>query len=879
MSFNLPNSYLLGILLLVSTHSGPQLVFNYPPDLSAESADKSHTAKLLLDSGDESENENEEDEYLAEDQNDGREERSDESKWNTRNVNYYMGTKKDLLSFLEDQEKHRKPVPTTTSSNVASTTATTTSVPMGHSTITFDDEASASPLEKTFSGRSGRSAKTTGARSVNSATGLGSTSTTNLSGGHSSQQFSSPSTPTTSTHHNGTSSSGNSPPSTIFGIETDYLCETLCPPRQMCNSRFEILIDDLVFLGLPIHCHENGKWRSKTKTTSEAAQPSTNEKDSGTSSSSTHPPMNMFHLVFIMNPPIIETNYRIDEMFHYVISRLTLVLRYEQSKHNYVWEEVKLIHQLREGFRSTGLRRNTSYGTPVQNEPTETPVARSTSGRSISNAHLTNATPDDSTSSHHSDGSSLTYHLITHSSLCKLIAECFSSISHSEIANLSINNKLRSFQIPIKTEFHSLPQTTVPFLPGSHLSSTVSVLGNTGLINVGDTTRYGGENAIAAGITGGLAAASAAAAAAATGSTGYEPFDEDGDSSEESSSIIYFALLLLDHPDNIVRDIRAEPSSTLAKFIHTIKPTESLAKLSQKVKGDSSKNYELTQIKSFAFHLVYWRRARVIPPLNSRSVYIVSPMAPITLNLYYDMQTFQQQFPTLPSLPHFLKSLSSTSQKPKQYATIIPSRDHRDGYLDALAWLIRYGYVTQLHTFIWLKISRKVKMRVEEDIENEGTSKKGSKSKSKSKGSIGSRGSFERTGGVTAVDNSSKTTDAISKSPSKTGASSVTSSMANNSKSTAPGLQAPNITLEEDGDSLILDPDRATTLERRWINKIVTDECKLSLELTTVFYKLLKYMNGKSSLELLLLKEDISRMDLRKLLYAIEDHIVSVRHW
>ena len=80
-------------------------------------------------------------------------------------------------------------------------------------------------------------------------------------------------------------------------------------------------------------------------------------------------------------------------------------------------------------------------------------------------------------------------------------------------------------------------------------------------------------------------------------------------------------------------------------------------------------------------------------------------------------------------------------------------------------------------------------------------------------------------------------------------------------------------------DTIILDPGRATTLERRWINKIIYEECKLSPELTAVFYKLLKYMNGKNSLELLLLKENISRSELRKLLLSIEEHIISVRHW
>ena len=85
--------------------------------------------------------------------------------------------------------------------------------------------------------------------------------------------------------------------------------------------------------------------------------------------------------------------------------------------------------------------------------------------------------------------------------------------------------------------------------------------------------------------------------------------------------------------------------------------------------------------------------------------------------------------------------------------------------------------------------------------------------------------------------------------------------------------------MEDDEDTILVDPGRASSIERRWINRIIHDECHLSSELTSIFFKVLKYMNGRNSLELLLLKENISRTDLRKLLVAIEDHIISVRHW
>ncbi|KAL7666254.1 Nitrogen permease regulator 3 [[Candida] zeylanoides] len=755
MSFNLPNSYLLGILLVVSTHSGPQLVYSYPPVLSHQHADRTHTAKsILTDDSDEYEESGEDDEYIVDSASDseegvaspGQRASDDDSRWNARNLNFYMGTKKDLMSFLDDQERHRQRQLKTE--------------PGAVSPAMLPSRADGSFLEKTVSARSARSERSAGTAP--------SSPVSQQQGASAGSPMSTASTPV----------SGRYP--TIFGLEPDYLCETLCPPREMCNARFELLIDDLVFLGLPVHA-ENGQWRRRRR----GHRSSMGEAEPAGDTAAPASGLNSFHLVFIVNPPIIETNYRIDEMFHYVISRLSLVLRHEQAKHDYVWSQVKLIQRLREEFRAA-----------PRAEP-------------------------------------LTTFLAHRSSLCKMVADCFESISRSEIANLSVNGKLRSFQIPIKTEFLSLPRTTVPYLPGSHLSSSVGVVAKSGLVNVGDTTRY-------------------ATTAADGGGAGRDAADTDTDTDTDldadANDIIYYALLLLDDAATIVADIKAEPHSMLATFIRMIRPTESLARLAQ-VAGSS---LSLSEIKSFAFHLIYWRRARVIPPLSSRSSYIVSPMAPVTLNLYKDIHLFSRHFPSLPSLPHFLKSLSATSRKPKQYANIIPSRDHREVYLEALGWLIRYGYVTQLHTFIWLKISRKIRMRVEEDLENEGIAPTRAAKAGAADASV--------VGASTGADNTSKPPQ--------------------QQPLVAPQSHiAAHIVLEEESDTLILDPERATTLERRWINKIITDECHLSAELTQVFFKLLRYMNGKSSLELLLIKEGVSRSELRKLLFAIEDHIVSVRHW
>lgn len=668
MSLNLPNPSLRGILLVVSGHGGPQLVFSYPKELS-EWKQKSNLSNFndVYDSSYDSTDEGTDDDQL----NDA------EGIWDSKSMNHYLGKRNTGKMTMLENDKDK-----------------------------FQEESlksSDSSTKKKFLDKENTL-------------------------------------------------------KTICGIEQDYLVEMLCPSKLMCNARFDLAIDELIFLGLPIHKYDNGSWRASSK-----------EKDSVEQSS-----LNMFHLVFIMNPPVIECNFRVDEMFHYVISRLSLVLRYEQLKSNFVAREVKSIMNLKEKFKDDNL-----YGNLIQN-----------------------------------------------SSLCKIISDCYNAISESKIANLSIENKLRSFQIPIKTEFHSLPETSVPYIPGSYLSSTVKLLEHSGLINVGSTTRYETGNM-----------------------TNMYQLNELDDSGTAADDLIYFALLLLDDPDSIISDIKTEHDSTLANFIRTIRPTESLLKLSIR-----NSDLNIQQIKSFAFHLIYWRRARVIQPLNTRSVYILSPMAPISVNLHEDILRFKNQFPSLPSLSHFLKLFSSPSKKPKQFASIIPSKDHKDSYINALSWLFRYGYVTQLQTFIWLKIPKKIKIKVEEDLENEAQTKK--RSKSSNKIETGTDNTFKE-------DKDHKT---------------IEQDIEIMEKSLRTKLNGPNISLDDEDDTIIIDPGRASTLERKWISKII-DERKLSKELTAIFYKLLKYLNGKNSLELLMLKENISRTELRKLLFEIEEFIISVRHW
>lgn len=706
MSLNLPNPSLVGILLAVSTHNGPQIVYQYPPNLSSR--------QLARDSG-------------------------------------------DYLHDVDDEDYE--------SDRVA---------------LAWAKPAKTPDLQSYYDG------------------------------------------PSLNGHANGNTQSSRLEANSavtddkILGLDLEPLGEMLCPPRAMCNRRYDVMLGNVVFLGLPVHANSLGAWRGHKAS-----------EDAPSSS------LSMFHLVFVMDPPDIERSHRVDEMFYHIVLKLAVVLRYEQHKHDYVWQQTRQILRFKEAQNRASASSTTGHdqaaASPHSGAPSSPQGARdtvlqldATSGHSLG--------VDGSISDHEGSPSPdpvPAVSLVHEIPLCRLIAQCYLAVLQSQIANLTINGKTRLFQIPLRAEFPALPRPAVPYIPGLYLSTTARCLGAAGHALIGDAG--GGDS---------LQHWDPDTSLAASNPTNTAQLSQDFDT---PADVLHLALLLCDEPDAIVRDIKASSGSAIAAFLTILKPTESLSKAAGRLLSVSGQKLHPDELKTLALHLVYWRRARLITPLNTRAIYIVSPMAPLESNFHRDIGRFARHFPTVPSLPLFLTLLLTRLRKPRSFSSIIPSRDHKDIYLQALAWLVRSGYVTQLHTYIWLKVLKKVKMKVEEALELGQVSR-----------------SRPAKAPDLAVDNSSKPQAEVS--------------VLNQEED-------PELVLEADGDTVLVDPGRALSLERRWINRIIQDECQLSPELTAVFYKLLKYMNGKCSLEFLLVKEDVSRTDLRKLLLAIEAHVISVRHW
>lgn len=648
----------------------------------------------------------------------------------------------------------------------------------------------------------------------------------------------------------------------IFGLDTEFVAEFCSPEREMCNTRYEFTVDTLCFLGLPIHVDEHGNWRkskrkkqtTRSKRSNSTATRVSRQRSNASQSDAPHSAsissrtaasytrgredethaydnndnesenrmpelakedleknMNMFHVCFVMNPLLVEYNQRIDDMFHYAVARLSMLLRYAQAKSNYVSKECHIIMKERERV----LKHSRTY-------------------KAIKGAN--------------NRGKYLYHRILVKSSLARALTLCVEKLQKNDIACLEIgDDKVMALQIPIQNEFSILPNFKLnPVLRGSYLSSILNSRFLSAPISKEESLN------------------------------GYSNGED-----ENVSDLLHLGLLLLDEPANIMKELETFSyqddigNIVLTHIVKHIQPTVPLGSyqyLIDDLLGESSEengvgsSFQTSMLRSCALHLLYQRHARVVIPLSSRNTYIVSPLAPVrgySKNdyegahisnmplIYQNQNTFKGRFPTLPSLPSFLHLLSTG--RPKPYGNIIPSKEHKAIYLGALSWLLRYGYVTQLLTFVCIRVDRQIKMAVDEDLEKEGFKAK--------------THTIHRDHGM--MDNAARSakSDIVQVERRAYSNEEVEEDIARFA------YDDPDISRDY---TIILEPERATAIEKRWMFKCVQDQ---PTDVQKLFSKMLKYFNGRIPMELVMLREGLSRHEIRKLVTVLDGYLVEFCHW
>ncbi|KAF2668067.1 UPF0171-domain-containing protein [Microthyrium microscopicum] len=607
----------------------------------------------------------------------------------------------------------------------------------------------------------------------------------------------------------------------VLGFSAEGLGKLLAPARSFNKRRFELGIDQLVFLGAPRFIRDDGLWKKKRRqkrknhskdtsnvqsdnelskevsrhgSISSVVEPKpgpevvyddviygpayghglgSDPSDVGSESKSTstngvgsEPELTMFNVVFVLNPSALEYHDRVDEMYDNVVKKFAKALKFAQSYNNYIHGESRAIWAMKEKAKENHTPMSSLWSTIAQN-----------------------------------------------SSLARAIMVTYDTICDDGIAHVNLGRDFdTSFQLPQPVSVSSVGTPNEAQMPGLWLTTAT-------------------------------------------------PWEDD-----ETDSLLspHCALLLLEDDDVLLEEVQKdakELSAPLAHFIRNLTPEKSLLKVAAKSQLTTKDAQHLAR------HLIYWRRARAIPPLRERDTYIVSPNANMR-NLKEAIPNFAAHFPLLPSLPTILQQLSGI---PRPWSHFFPSRDHRDKYMIVLAWLMRHGWVTQLRTFGWIRVSPSVKLAVATRLDLE---RRNPRSTTRSIGSSGS----PYINSTYDLDASISTIRAPSLSPFRPSAPSNNASPMLSSTS---AHDHADDTANVYSTSIIHSPQGASAVELKWIEYIGSSFSEEDSEAKELWPTLLKYFDGKHAFEEIYVREGLKKRKVAAVLgrLASAGLLVSVKHW
>ncbi|KAK8250437.1 nitrogen permease regulator of amino acid transport activity 3-domain-containing protein [Phyllosticta capitalensis] len=613
----------------------------------------------------------------------------------------------------------------------------------------------------------------------------------------------------------------------LMGFKSESLEKLLCPGRGFNKRKFEVGMEGLSFIGYPTFAKEKGGWRKrermrKSKTSDESAVNGANQNGGQTSTAANHEDEGLGSSDEGRGNAVDEMPAGFEPGYGHELSdegsdgALSDAASDAKSASTAGGEEemtmFNVVFALNPPALEYQLRTEEMYDNVIRKFSRDLKYEQAKTGYVSRQSKVILDVKNKAKETRESIPS-LWSTIISVSPLAKSIAILFDSISNSKIAHIHFEMLAdASYQIPQPPSLHYLPRPTEPQMPGLWLTTA----------NLPDGDRI--------------------------------------ESGPQVPLTPHSALLFLEDKETILKEIESdakEYSAQIAYYISSLNPTKSLHKtaLAHKI--------PLADLEFIAAHLIYWRRARAIPPLHQRDTYVVSPNADMR-KLPQAIPAYASRFPTLPSLPKMLSLLSN--QSPRTYGSLIPSKDHRSAYMEILAWLMRGGWVTQLRTFAWIRV---------EDAPSTPQHRRSPRTSD----SESSRSAKTAGGTLSSIINTSPT--ALRHSPLH--ASHSAASLTNLSDFSHP--HGTPSTPQRNGDPadyaprMIYSPQRANSLEARWIEHIRRgfegDEVRL------LFPVLQKYFDGAHALDDVAGREGVKRKRVWGVLNALREKNVLyvVRHW
>ncbi|KAF9319763.1 Nitrogen permease regulator 3 [Podila horticola] len=347
----------------------------------------------------------------------------------------------------------------------------------------------------------------------------------------------------------------------------------------------------------------------------------------------------------------------------------------------------------------------------------------------------------------------------------------------------------------------------------------------------------------------------------------------------------YHTLLLLEDPEEILKDIPLDANPTLVKLVQILVPYQCLDELQYIL------DCSMAQIYRLASHLIYWRKAKLIDQIRISNVYVVAPQAGINESLVTE---FSQHFPTL-SLPTVLHELST----PKAYKAHIPGagkdKEVQTLYLEMLTYLLRKDLVVQLHTYILILVPEYIKIGCSIETYEHMMSEENSGALTPTLESPVNSGPLmppsnsvypeKTTGGQAGSAKSADFTHSRQQQQQNQPTLPSQTYRYHNRSSTGPGQTgAMSSSLKsnmsapfklsgkrQDASSILPNPGQASEVEREWITRMCENQPQ---SVHRLFMRLIHYVDGQHHVEEILFREQIVAKDLKTVLTAFREFLI-----
>lgn len=470
-----------------------------------------------------------------------------------------------------------------------------------------------------------------------------------------------------------------------LGYDCETLASLLAPKRELCHQKFELVIDDLAFVGHPVCVDKDGKWdvdevdideesrgrddiRRGSVSGYQIGSPDQSNTNAEVSPSSTVAnPMTLFHFVLVLDRPdpspdlpALDLTSWLQIFYDNIAFKMTAALFAEEIRCQYVSQECDKIGALRERCMDDGQ----SY-------------------------------------------SSFLTHANHTSSLAKSIQQVYSSISLSSNAFVTINESIEA-HLQLPPMLHEPSKMMKMADIETPIDINDAIFTNTTSVKNGRVLPSRPINA-------------------------EQLMHEEWSRTTGPFLLPWKTLLLLrDHHEHGRSDDPDDASEISAfadkgieawarKFTSLMKPTldgvPTLADSADLLGWNMEED-----VYPMVRHLIYYREARVIDVPRIQNYYAVSPLFDLA-ELAKLSTSWSIKFLTLPPLPSFLATLSSGL---KPFSMQINRRDQRQLCLDALIWLLRHEIVVQMHVRLRLVANESCKRKaaIARDQERERIRKK-----------------------------------------------------------------------------------------------------------------------------------------------------------